>query len=183
MCHCWSLRKRSLISIVCAVLVCTPAFIPPQLKSSSLQPALTTPPSPCVRLEYYNVCGSRNGVSECSFPHSVRSKTRRLEWYPTLLFSDNSFTPTSSVVLRLCRTLLFLSPAHPQTQRARMVTKTWGHSGRSESNLCVRAQEHLQETDVKLDLHQIVTLHESMKFIYSDLLMGCGVVADWFILF
>lgn len=119
--------------------------------------------SPHVRLDYYNVCGSRNGVSEGFFSHPVRrNKTHRLEWYPALLFSDDSFTPTSSVVLRLCRTLLFLSPAHPQTQRARMGTKTWGRSGRSESHLCVHAEELSQGRDMKLDLHQIVTFNKSV---------------------
>lgn len=94
----------------CALLCLYPSSAEKFLCSA----CFNTPPPPRVRLEYYNVWGSRNGVSECSFPHPVRrNKTRRLEWYPALLFSDNSFTPTSSVVLRLCRTLLFLSPAHP----------------------------------------------------------------------
>lgn len=161
-CHCWSLKNSSLIGIVWPVWACTPLSLSVLSWKVPLFSLFQHPPPPCVRLEYYNVCGSRNGVSECCFPHPVRrNKTRRLEWYPALLFSDNSLTPTSSVVLRLCRTLLFLSPAHPQTQRARMVTKTWGHSGHFESHLCVHAKELLQGTDMKLDLHQIVTFHKS----------------------
>lgn len=72
-----------------------------------------TPPPPCVCLEYYNVCGSRNGASQCSFPHPVRrNKMRHHERYPALPFSDNSSTP--HVQRRApALELLFLSPAHP----------------------------------------------------------------------
>lgn len=93
-CHCWSLKNSSLIGIVWPVWACTPLSLSVLSWKVPLFSLLQHPPPPCVRLEYYNVCGSGNGVSECCFPHPVgRNKTRRLEWYPALLLSDNSFTP------------------------------------------------------------------------------------------
>lgn len=64
-----------------------------------------------------------------------------------------------------------------------MVTKTWGRSGPSESHFCVHAEDLSQGTDMKLDLHQIVTFRKNVYFIYADLLMDCGVSDDLFRLF
>lgn len=114
----------------------------------------------------------------CVPSHTLLGGISRISLNATLPFSfQTTGPPTSSVVLGLCGTPLFLSPAHPQTQRARVVTKTSGHSGRSESPTCVFILRNFyRERESSSD-------ECSLKACNSFMLInqrGCGVVADSF---
>lgn len=61
-------------------------------------------------------------------PTHWRKMMHRPEYHPTL-FSSKSFTPTTNVVLRLCRTALFLLHTPTNTQRDMVITKTWWSTG------------------------------------------------------
>lgn len=49
----------------------------------------------------------------------------------------------------------------PTNTKSQDGNKDLGPHGHFESHLCVHAKELLQGTDMKLDLHQIVTFHKS----------------------
>lgn len=126
--YCWASGKWAHISF-------TKPPLPPylsllSLKSSSVQPP-STPPSSAVciasvRLVYYNVCEWRNGVSV--FPRG--SSHTDLNTTQPSSFQAPLFTPSTTIVLGLCRTALFLSTHTPtNAQRGMVITKTEGGWG------------------------------------------------------
>lgn len=134
----WDMAVLSVLFVQCESALLR--LYPSSSWKVSLFRLLPPPPPPCVRLDDYNVCGRRNGVSVGSFPHPVRrDKMHGPEWYPALPFSDEVFTPPppapcSGSAGHYC----FLSPAHPQTQRASGGDKEPGAFW--EPHLCVHSE-------------------------------------------
>lgn len=117
-------------------------YPPLGLKSSSVEPASTPPPPPPHVAPSITASVGEGMACLCVPSHTLLGGISRIGLNATLPFSFQTTPPAPpppppSVALGLCGTPLFLSPAHPQTQRARVVTKTSGHSGRSESPTCV----------------------------------------------
>ena len=98
-------------------------FNPPQCEKFLCSDPFTPPSSPVctasVRLVYYNVCGWRNGVSVCprGSSHTLlegKGHTGLNTTQPSS-FQAPLFTPSTTIVLGLCGTALFLSLTHPLT--------------------------------------------------------------------
>lgn len=131
---CLSLRNGCLICIVRPVsseptspLQQPPrVFIPTQSEKFLCSLCATPPSSPVciasVRLVWYNVvCGWRNGVSACPrrSSHTLLEAKGHTGLNTTQPYSFQAVfsPPTTTIVLRLYGTALFLSLTHPQTHK------------------------------------------------------------------